>query len=220
MIDTPPHPSTTRLDHLLDHSFDIQTPIRRPMQPLDRLRLATALGHAVPGAQLTLHTDRGEQIVVASHPAADVDPCALRRVVIAFGHERCLDHSGKVDQVTIGGALDDLGGGVYRVLRHGIEQRWIATLLEPDVVAELLVGLDDAAAEAMHGCLKPDCELGVTMLVVTSDDPRAGEVLDEIAQQAAALIFAEELLRAAVGLSEPGARSADAERVRNERGAA
>ena len=192
------------------------------MQPLDRLRLATALGHAVPGAQLTLHTDRSEHIVVASHPAADVNPCALRRVVIAFGYERCPDHSGKVDDVTIGGALDDLGGGVFRVVRRGIEQRWIATLLAPDVVAELLdvVGLDDVPADAMHGCLKPDSELGVTMLVVTSNDPRYDDVLDEIAQQAAASIFAEELLRAAIGRSASDVRPLDADRVRNERGVA
>ncbi len=165
------------------------------MTPLERLRLAAALGHAVPASELRLHTPAGETIIVSAHPSADIDPCAMRRVVCAFACPNNTDHSGRVAAVEFGGSLTDLGGGVFRVAHNGMEQRWVATLLTPDRLAELLddVGLDELPDEAMHGCLKPDPELGVTLLVITANNERYLDVLDDIATKAAAAIFVEEL---------------------------
>lgn len=165
------------------------------MTPLERLRLAAALGHAVPASELRLHTPAGETIIVSAHPAADIDPCAMRRVVCAFACPNNTDYSQRVAAVEIGGSLVDLGGGVFRVGRNGTEQRWVASLLTPDRIAELLddVGLDKLPDEAMHGCLKPDPELGVTLLVITANDERYLDLLDHIASRAAAAIFVEEL---------------------------
>ena len=167
------------------------------MTSLERLRLAVALGHTVQGAELRLHSDQSEEIVVSSHPAADIGPCEMRRMVIASSCAQVPDHSGRIRTITCGGSLEDLGGGVFRVLRGGTEQRWIASLLRPEVVSDILdlVGVDGVPADAMHGCLKPDSGLGVTMLVITSNEPRYDHALDEISAQAAASMFVEELVR-------------------------
>jgi len=179
--------------------------------PLERLRLAAALGHAVAASELRLVTPAGETIVVSAHPGADIDPCAMRRVVRAFACPDNTDHSQRVAAVEFGGSLDHLGGGVYRVAHHGIEQRWVASLLAPARIAELLddVGLDAVPDEALHGCLKPDPELGVTLLVITANDERYLDLLDPIATQAAAAIFVEEL-RCAASL-HPSFREASGE---------
>lgn len=163
--------------------------------PLERLQLAAALGHAVPASELRLHTPAGETIFVSAHPSADIDPCAMRRVVLAFACPNNTDHSGRVAAVEFGGSLTDLGGGLFGVGRNGMEQRWVASLLTPDRIAELLddVGLDELPDDALHACLKPDPELGVTLLVITANDERYRHLLDDIATQAAAAIFVEEL---------------------------
>ena len=173
------------------------------MTPLERLRLAAALGHTVPGAEFRLHTDRGESIVVGRHPTADIDPCAMRRVVAASACPGHRDHSQRVVDVSVGGALTDIGGGVYASRFAGCEQRWVASLLEPQCLADLLddVGLDAVPDEAMHACIKPDSGLGVTILTIAANDARYHHALDEIAAQAAAACFVEELRRGAAELA-------------------
>jgi len=162
---------------------------------LERLRLAVALGHAVPAAELRLHTVDGEVIVVAGHRTADVDPCAMRRIVQSSARPQGVDRARRVVDVTIGGSLEDLGAGVHRVVRHGVEQRWIASLLEPHRIATVLatVAVDGVPHDAVQARLEPDPDLGVTVLVVTSPDARYRHHLDEFAAQAAAACYVEEL---------------------------
>ena len=106
------------------------------MTPLEYLRLATALAHSVPGAELRLSTDRGDQVVVSHHPAADIDPCTLRQIVAASACPSQPDYSRRVVEVSIGGALISLGGGVHSTEREGRAQRWIASLLRPELIVE------------------------------------------------------------------------------------
>jgi len=163
--------------------------------PLERLRLAAALAHSVPAAALHLRTTGGDTVVVSAHPAADIDPCAMRRVVRAFAGADQPDHSARIVDVEFAGSLRAGEGGVFRVAHNGIEQRWVASLLAPQRLTELLddVGLDRIPEHAMRGCLKPDGDLGVTLVVITASDLRYVDDLDEIAAQAAAAIFVEEL---------------------------
>lgn len=184
------------------------------MNSLEQLRIAVALAHTLPGAELRLHTGVSGDLVVSPHPAADIDPCTMRRVVIASRCPDVPDHAARVESMSLGGALDDLGGGVFRTVSDGLEQRWIATTLGPGVVADLLdlVGLDTVPEEAMQGRLKPDGDLGVTLLVITANDARFDHDLDEFAAQAAASMFTAELLRdAAFEVSVPDSAT-------NERG--
>jgi hypothetical protein len=166
--------------------------------PLERLRLATALAHTVAGAELRLTADHGDTIVVSSHPAADLDPCKLRQVVAAACLRTC-DIAERIAAIAVGGSLADHQGGVFRVERDGVDQRWIASLLTPDRVAELLadIGCEQVPEESMHGVVKADPQLGVSLLVITVDDPAFASELDRIAAEAAAAVFVEELCSAA-----------------------
>ncbi|MEL6894002.1 MAG: hypothetical protein AAFP84_20600, partial [Actinomycetota bacterium] len=76
------------------------------MTPLERLRLATALVHAIPGAALELRTDQNERIVVGTNPSADIDPCKMRRVVASMACTNRPDLADRVAAMTLGGALD------------------------------------------------------------------------------------------------------------------
>jgi hypothetical protein len=184
--------------------------------PLEQLRLAVALGHGTPGAELRLHAAGGETVIVSSHPAADLDHCALRRVVLDGARPDQPDqpdHSDRIAAVEFGGALDDLGGGVFRVARDGLEQRRIASLLCPDRVAGIIetIAIDDRCERSMHACLKPDTDLAVTLVVITTDDPGFVTELDEVASRISAAIFVEELWCTAMQLTpEPQYRRKDA----------
>lgn len=169
------------------------------MTPLERLRVAAALSHAVPGAELRLVTDRGERIVVGHHPTADIDPCALRRVVAASACPSNPDFSRRIAEVSVCGALLDMGGGVLASVIDGVEQRWVASLLRPTRVAELLgdVGLEDVPDDAMHACVKPNGDLGISIVAVTANDGRFLHALDAVAARAAAVCFVDELWCAA-----------------------
>jgi len=167
------------------------------MTSLERLRLATALTHTVPGATMHVACHSGHQVHVGSHPGADIDACAMRKVAIASGRREVRDYSELVADITVSGALQHLGGGVYRRVFDDVEQRWLATVLPPETVAELLdlCGPAGTPADAMHACLKPDCDLAVTCLVITANRNEYHHVLDEIAASASAAILVEELLR-------------------------
>lgn len=165
------------------------------MTPLERLRLAAALCHTVPGAQLHLRTDGDATVVVGPHACADIDPCAMRRVVAVSACAHQPDLSAHLTGIELGGALVDLGGGVAGSQDAGREQRWIATLLPPDRVIAIL---DDAGSgvipdEALQATVRPDAGLGVTVVKISSADPRFDHALDAVVEQVAASCFIEEL---------------------------
>ena len=174
------------------------------MTSLERLRLATALCHAVDGAELRLTTDGGERIIVSHHPAADIDPCKLRSVVVASACPRHPDLSQRITDIAIGGALVDCGGGVYSRVVRGAEQRWIASFLHVDRVAAMLGEV--APGNALDASLKPDGELGVTLLAITAIGERSDShaALEAAAAGAAAACFVEELCDSMAGVGPAG----------------
>ena len=178
------------------------------MTSLERLRLAVALAHTVRGAELHLSTDRGEQIVVSHHPAADIDPCALRRVAAASACPTQPDYSKRVVDISFGGTLIDLGGGVFSSLRDDVARRWVVTLLDPQRAADVMedIGLEAVPESAMRASLKPDSGLGVTVLAISVNDARYHYALDEIAAQVAAAFFVEELRRSAIAITHSNNR--------------
>lgn len=167
------------------------------MTDLERLRLSTALAHVVPGATLHLICHTGEHVNVGAHPTADLDACALRKLVVASACRNVPDYSELVREIRMCGSLQHIGGGVHRRLVGDVEQRWIATLLTPATVAELLddCGPNGMPHDAMHACVKPDSELAVTCVAITSNDPKFDRVLDEVAARAMSAFLVEELMR-------------------------
>lgn len=168
------------------------------MTSLERLRLATALCHAVDGAELILTADGGERIIVSRHRAGDIDPCSLRSVVVASACPQHPDFSHRINEIAIGGVLIDCGGGVYSRVVRGAEQRWIASFLHVDRVAAMLEEV--APGDALDASLKPDGDLGVTLLAITSIGEDSQYVLDAAAQSAAAACFVEELCDSMAGV--------------------
>ena len=109
------------------------------------------------------------------------------------------------------GSLQHIGGGVHRRVVGEVEQRWIATLLSPATVADLLddCGPNGIPHDAMHACLKPDNDLAVTCIAITANDPKFDRLLDEVAAQAMSAFLVEELLRS-TDQDAPGGRAAGA----------
>ena len=122
--------SAVNLRHLigLPNITGWRTPRPSATTSLERLRLATALAHTVPGATMHVVCHSGQHVNVGVHPGADLDACAMRKVVIASGRPEVRDCSELVADITVAGALQHLGGGVYRRVFDDVEQRWLATL--------------------------------------------------------------------------------------------
>ena len=168
-----------------------------------QVHLAAALVHAVPGAEAQLRCGDRERLVVSRHPAADLTPSAFRQLVIAARANPLEPHATTgvgalaVRELTIGGAIQDLGGGVVRSVDViGGEQRWLATTLAWDAVQRLLASwpADDAAVRGVAATIAPDPELGVTLLRLTEDGTVSDTDLDRTAASASAALLVEELV--------------------------
>lgn len=177
------------------------------MTSLERLRLATALVHVVPGASLELRSVRGGVVVVGHEGAADLDPCALRRVVLSSASPRQPNLGERVDHFEMGGALSDCGGGIFSISGAAIEQRWIASLLPPERVAVLLdeVAVDGLPDDVVDVRLRPDRDLAVTLVVITVKDPKFAHAIDDVAARAAGACFVDEL-RQSMSVARSGCR--------------
>jgi hypothetical protein len=188
------------------------------MRRSDLVRLGVALAHAVPGSRIDLTCPATGDVVVAHHPAADIDPCTMRRVVVAgAGPEPgrpagwcdagAFDLDSIVTSVVVSGSLEDIGGGLYRRrLLDGTEERWFATLLPPDHVATLLEDVADAIADGDAGQRAPDDDsldarivpddlLGVSIVRIAGD---RSHDLDVAAHRSVSACLVEEALRLAL----------------------
>lgn len=163
------------------------------MTRLEQVRLGAALVHAIPGALLSVETCWRDRVTVGRHVSCDVDPCRFRNLVAASRCPGRPDLARHVNRVELAGSVHDLGGGVLRTCtRHGVEQRWIATLLPPDVVVDWLV--DQPCGDAIEASVKPDADLGVTMVVASTADPLATGMLEELGLSLAARVAVDELI--------------------------
>ena len=131
------------------------------MHSLDRLRLAAASAHQVPGASMTLWPEDGPSVVVSRFPEnqPDLSPCTLRALVVAVlagdpvpvGLRWMFD----LADITVGGSsVCHIGDGVVRVGGRGTQGaggdgagRWWPTLIDPHSIAAVMA---DAAAEALE----------------------------------------------------------------------
>ncbi|MEM1335115.1 MAG: hypothetical protein AAGG08_16820, partial [Actinomycetota bacterium] len=138
-------------------------------------------------------------------------------------HERPVDPTARIVDVEVGGALVDLGGGVARSRTLcGLEQRWIASTLP---WAEMYDLLDDAGPEglpddAMNATVKPDEELGTTVLVISANDRRYQATLDCVAADVAGRVMAAEMIRSCqieAGATDPALPTESTPRRESER---
>ena len=165
----------------------------------ERLRLAAALVHVVPGAELRLTGAFGESVVIGPHPDADLTARHFRAVLLSPFTGANVDVVSRIGAVEFAGAVEDVGGGVLRTRTVcGLERRWIATTLARGPVVELLddVRPPDLPEEAIRPRVVPDAELGVTVVALTAHHRRLQSMLDQVAVAVAARSMAEELVRA------------------------
>jgi hypothetical protein len=87
---------------------------------------------------------------------------------------------------------------------RGAEQRWIASFLHVDRVAAMLGEV--APGNALDASLKPDGDLGVTLLAITAIGERSDShaALEAAAAGAAAACFVEELCDSMAGVGPAG----------------
>jgi hypothetical protein len=161
----------------------------------ESLRLSVGLVHAVPGAELRLTTTDDQVVVISTHPGADLDPCAMRRTVLASACPAKPDLSRWISAVDIGGSLKSCGAGLYRARSGLTEQRWFASLLRPERVLDLLEAVDVSAVpdDALLASVRPDPALGMSSVCISVAAPCLEKRMDEIASAAYAACLIEEL---------------------------
>ncbi|MEM9200680.1 MAG: hypothetical protein AAGC53_03430 [Actinomycetota bacterium] len=160
----------------------------------ERLLLATALVHALPGAQLTAVDNLGRRIVVGEHPSCDVDSCRWRSTLVASLEGRVRHVADGMQFDTVGGSLEPAATGGF-IDRNTPEKRWFAALLPPCVAVDTLrnVELGMLPEEAVSATVRPDPELGVTIVGVSIDAPCMIEQLDQLGGDVAAALAVAEL---------------------------
>ncbi|MCU0260133.1 MAG: hypothetical protein MUE78_03855 [Ilumatobacteraceae bacterium] len=163
------------------------------MTSYDRLRLAVVLAHPVEGASVELECWDGQRLVVSAHPAADLTVCQLRQVVLASARPDQPDWTRIVAAVSVGGALVDLGAGVYRRRERGLEQRWFVADLVPDGVAAVLREIDPGH-HAVEARVVADLDLGAAAVCIQTTDRSASGSLDRVALDAATACLVAELV--------------------------
>ena len=169
---------------------------------LGRLRLATALGHALPGGRVDVLLRHG-RVLRADHDktsGAAITPCELRSMIVSKPCMSVLDFAAEIEEITVHAPrVCDAGGGVYRGIgENGVPNAWFASYLAPATVGAILDEVPvDGRADAIHATLQPDCVLGVVVVLLEADAPGDVELLDDVARNASAACYAQELIYAA-----------------------
>ena len=165
----------------------------KPMTRLsEAVRHATALVHALDGAEMKLRDGHGRSLTVGRHPSADVDPCRWHRFVRAGRHHPRSVASTLVEGV--GGRLVDRGGGIYGD-RHHDGLRWFVTTLCPGLAVAALrnAELGPVPEEVVTATVRRDDALEVTMVGVHVDAPCLDRSLDDLALRIHAACLVAEL---------------------------
>ena len=158
----------------------------------DSVRRASALIHGVDGAVLRLKDGHGREVSIGRHPSADVDPCRWRRFVAADHHHPPAVAETVVSQIN--GRLEDRGA-VFAD-RRDVRARWFVSSLCPGSVAWALRGVDLEGKfdeDNITATLRPDLELGLTIVGIKIDGPFSPGCIDHFGQGALAACLVGEL---------------------------
>jgi hypothetical protein len=177
------------------------------------LRQVVVLAHAVPGAELRLHAQGGEVLVVSRHPAADITPCQLRHALLSSATTQQTECFSALADVHLGGSLRDVGGGFCHEATRGGPQRWFATCLHPHDVARIAAGIDHGLPKRAIECgVIADVEVGATAVRVRPSSARYEAELERVARALYSACLVEELYRQAFGATSFDVEPADGER--------
>lgn len=166
-----------------------------------QLRIAAALGHALPRSLVELVFDDG-RVARVSHDDAFrplMSPCALRHAVQLWTNDGTPrpDWLDLVSDVRFGGPMiDHDGAGLYRAWFANQEVACFATLAHPEVVREILEDFSSASIpdRAFQGRVCPDPDLAVTLVAVEVHDARFARHTGDVARRLQSRCLAEELM--------------------------
>ena len=160
----------------------------------ERLELATALVHTLPGGVLVAVNDAGRRITVGRHPSADVDPCRWRSVLVDRIEGRVQAPFADLSLCEIGVSLERAKSGGF-IDRAEPDRHWFAAKLPPCVAVQVLreVNLKGLSEEAVSASVRPDLELGVTVVGVGIDAPCMANALDTLAADIGGALAVAEL---------------------------
>ncbi|MEM8708310.1 MAG: hypothetical protein AAGE98_17735 [Actinomycetota bacterium] len=160
----------------------------------ERLQLATALVHTLPNAALVAADADGRSVTVGRHPSADVDPCRWRSVVADSVTGRVASGLDHLTLAEVGGSLERSPSGAI-IDRTDPSRQWFAVKLPPCVAVDVLRSIDlkGLPEEAVTASVRPDPELGVTVIGVGIDAPCMIDALDELAADVGAALAVAEL---------------------------
>lgn len=167
------------------------------------LRLACALAHTVPGATLSLTDTSGGRLTVAfGCLGSALDPCQLRWAIV--NRDRCgVPRFGDdLLDIRLHGGLVDLGAGLYARRGPAGDERWFATLLDHAACTAVIGRCAADPHDATSATLRPDPDLGVTVVQIAAVHPAGAPRIDEVAFRVLAGCLVDELLLAAT--CEPG----------------
>lgn len=159
----------------------------------ERLRLATAMVHSIPGA--TLRVGNGVQsVVIGAHPAADLSPCRWRGMLTSADLSGGIGAWADCRLLAVGGVLERTRSGMF-VDRSDPGCRWAAFRLPPCVAFDVLkqTPLDPLPDDAVTATVRPDPELGVTIIGIGVDAPGMADVLEDLAASVYASLSVAEL---------------------------
>ncbi|MEM7287895.1 MAG: hypothetical protein AAF480_16200 [Actinomycetota bacterium] len=166
----------------------------------DRLRLIVSLAHQVPDAELTVHRRASRSLQVGFQTGADIDLCQFRRMLMSSACPVQADIANRIEEVEVGGSLEVVDADLFRLEIEGHEHRLFATLVNPDLVFEILESLDcdPHVSHNVTATLRPDPGLGVTTVVIGVEDESLESRIDELARLAYDACLVEELLISAM----------------------
>ena len=159
----------------------------------ERVVMATALVHTVPGSALVVADEEGRLLTIGRHPSAEIDPCRWRHAV-ARAVRRDDPGLGAVTLVDLTGSVARTPSGAFVDARDP-NRRWMVTTLAPCAVASTLraVELRDLDVDAVTATVRPDPELGVTSVAVGVSDAALVPALDALAGEVVASLLVAEL---------------------------
>lgn len=160
----------------------------------DRLVLATALTHTLQGAVLSVEDPFGGTVTVGRHPSSDVDPCRWRATVADARATGRVSMLAELTVTGLGGAVRRTESGMFAE-HHDPLRRWTAVMLAPCVAADVMrsLTLGDIAEDSVTATIRPDPELGVTVIGVGVDETWMEDALEELAGDLAAALAVAEL---------------------------
>ncbi len=149
----------------------------------ERVVLAAALVHATHGSSMVVAGEDGRRLTIGRHPSADLDPCRWRAQVASAQRHPARCGLGAVRLVGVGGSLRRSGAGVWFAAGDPLARLIAAVDVDDRRLVEVLQATDLGSVpdESVTAVLRPDAQLGVSIIEVSIDAHGPRDAVDDVA---------------------------------------